>query len=131
MGLIGSSHGLEHTFDPATRTQQPAGPPEDLADLADLAELTAFLDRLNARDLDRLPDAVRAERVLVLRRLADRLDGQWLKELAGVDARGAAGAEARPAGRVDRGLAAQPAAAERPGGQPAPSGPPGPCSGAR
>ena len=61
----------------------------------DLAELTAFLDRLNARDLDRLP-----------RRgpgragpgccggWRDRLDGQWLKELAGVDARGAAGAEA-------------------------------------
>ena len=36
---------------------------------------------------------VRAERVLVLRRLVDRLEGQWLKELAGVDARGAAGAE--------------------------------------
>ena len=29
----------------------------------------------------------------MLRGLADRLDGQWLKELAGVDARGAAGAE--------------------------------------
>ncbi len=30
---------------------QPVGHPDDLADLA---ELTAFLDRLNARDLDRL-----------------------------------------------------------------------------
>jgi Domain of unknown function (DUF222) len=29
----------------------------------------------------------------VLRRLRDRLDGHWFKELAGVDARGAAGAE--------------------------------------
>jgi len=29
----------------------------------------------------------------VLRRLLDRLDGHWLKEPAGVDARGAAGAE--------------------------------------
>ena len=41
--------------------QQPVGPPDD-----DLAALTAALDRLAARDLDRLPDAVRAERVLVL-----------------------------------------------------------------
>ena len=40
-----------------------------------------------------LADPVRAERVLVLRRLVDRLEGQWLKELAAVDARGAAGAE--------------------------------------
>ena len=60
----------------------------------DLAELTVFLDRLNARDLDRLPEVVRAERVLRLRRSVDRLEGQWLKELAGVDALGAAGAEA-------------------------------------
>ena len=70
--------------------QPPAGHPDDLADLA---ELTAFLDRLNARDLDRLSDRVRAQRALMLRGLAHRLDGQWLKELAGVDARGAAGAE--------------------------------------
>ena len=74
--------------------QQPGGHPEDLADLADLDELTAFLDRLATRDLDRLSDRVRAQRALRLQRLADRLDGQWLKELAGVDARGAAGAEA-------------------------------------
>jgi Domain of unknown function (DUF222)/HNH endonuclease len=70
--------------------QQPGGHPDDLADLA---ELTAFLDRLATRDLDRLPDRVRAQRALLLRGLAHRLDGQWLKELAGVDARGAAGAE--------------------------------------
>ena len=60
----------------------------------DLAELTVFLDRLATRDLDRLPEVVRAERVLRLRGLVDRLEGQWLKELAGVDALGAAGAEA-------------------------------------
>ena len=66
---------------------QPVGPPDDLD------ALTADLDRLNARDLDRLPDAVRAQRIRRLQRLRDRLDGQWLKELAGVDARGAAGAE--------------------------------------
>jgi hypothetical protein len=40
-----------------------------------------------------LPEGVRAERVLVLRRLVDCLEGQWLGELAGVDACGAAGAE--------------------------------------
>jgi hypothetical protein len=58
-----------------------------------LAELTVAMDALAAEDLDGLADAVRAERVLTLRRLVDRLEGQWLKELAGVDARGAAGAE--------------------------------------
>jgi hypothetical protein len=31
--------------------------------------------------------------VLVLRRLLDRLEGQWLSELAAVDAHGAAGAD--------------------------------------
>jgi hypothetical protein len=41
-----------------------------------------------------LPDAVAAEQVLKLRRPMDRLEGHWLKALAAVDARGAAGAEA-------------------------------------
>jgi hypothetical protein len=54
----------------------------------------AAVEALAARDLDGLSDAVRAERVLGLRRLLDRLEGQWLKELAAVDARGCAGAEA-------------------------------------
>jgi Domain of unknown function (DUF222)/HNH endonuclease len=36
---------------------------------------------------------VAAERVLAVRRLVERLEGQWLKELATLDARGAAGAE--------------------------------------
>ena len=58
-----------------------------------LAALAAVADELAAQDLDRLGDAVRAERVLALRRLVDRLEGQWLKELAGVDAHDAAGAE--------------------------------------
>src|SRR5215216_929425 len=61
--------------------------------LDDLATLTAAVDGLAARDLTGLADGVRAERVLVLRRLVDRLEGQWLRELAGVDARGAAGAD--------------------------------------
>ncbi|MFL6217694.1 MAG: DUF222 domain-containing protein [Actinomycetes bacterium] len=46
-----------------------------------------------AQNLDGLPDAVAAEQVLALRRLLDRLEGHWLKELATVEARGAAGAE--------------------------------------
>jgi hypothetical protein len=58
-----------------------------------LTALAAAVDRLAAQDLDGLSDAVRAERVLVLRRLLDRLEGHWLHELADLDARGAAGAE--------------------------------------
>ena len=58
-----------------------------------LTALAAVVDRLAAQDLDGLSDAVRAERVLVLRRLVDRLEGHWLHELADLDARGAAGAE--------------------------------------
>ena len=68
-------------------TGPPVGPPDELVLLA------AAADRLAAMDLDRLSDVVRAERVLILRRLLDRLDGQWLKELAAADARGAAGAD--------------------------------------
>ena len=55
--------------------------------------LAAAVDGLAAEDLDRLTDTVLAERVLVLRQLVDRLEGHWLKELATVDGRGAAGAE--------------------------------------
>jgi Domain of unknown function (DUF222)/HNH endonuclease len=58
-----------------------------------LAALAAAVDGLAAQDLDGLPDATRAERVLVLRRLLDRLEGHWLQHLATVDARGGAGAE--------------------------------------
>jgi hypothetical protein len=61
--------------------------------MASLTALAAVVNDLAAQELDGLSDAVRAERVLVLRRLVDRLEGQWLKELAGVDARGAAWAE--------------------------------------
>jgi Domain of unknown function (DUF222)/HNH endonuclease len=58
-----------------------------------LADLVAALEKLATQDPDRLADGVRAERVLVLRGLVDRLEGHWLQELAAVDARGAAGAE--------------------------------------
>ena len=59
----------------------------------DLAGLAAVVDELADQDLDRLSDTRRAERVQGLRWLVDRLEGQWLKELAGVDARGATGAD--------------------------------------
>jgi hypothetical protein len=55
--------------------------------------LAAAVQELAAQDLTRLPDAEAARRVLVLRRLLDRLEGQWLRELAAVDGRGAAGAD--------------------------------------
>jgi Domain of unknown function (DUF222) len=58
-----------------------------------LGELAAAVDALAAQDLTRLTDAQAAARVLALRSLLDRLEGQWLRELAAVDGRGAAGAE--------------------------------------
>jgi hypothetical protein len=70
-------------------TARPAAQPD-----AALATLAAAVDELAAQDLDGLADAARAERVLRLRRLLDRLEGHWLQELATLDARGAAGAEA-------------------------------------
>jgi hypothetical protein len=59
-----------------------------------LGRLAAVVEELATEDLTRLPDNEAAQRVLVLRRLVDRLEGQWLRELAAVDGRGAAGAEA-------------------------------------
>ena len=53
-----------------------------------LAALTADMDELDAQDLTGLSDAALTEQLLQLRRLVDRLEGQWLKELAEVDARG-------------------------------------------
>src|SRR5512133_660292 len=79
-----------------------------------LAALTAAVQQLAAQDLSGLPDAVRAERVLELRRLLDRLEGHWLKELAGVDAPGGGRGRTRHPGRLHRRLAAGPAA---PGGR--------------
>jgi Domain of unknown function (DUF222)/HNH endonuclease len=61
---------------------------------AGLAALAAELQSLAAQEVEGLSDGARAQRILQLQGLADRLDGQWLAELAAVDARGAAGAEA-------------------------------------
>jgi hypothetical protein len=54
-----------------------------------LGALVAELQELAAQDIGGLTDAAWAERILVLRGLADRLEGHWLAELA----RGAAGAD--------------------------------------
>jgi hypothetical protein len=77
-GLVGCGHGLEHLFD---RRAGGAGGAGD------------GVDRLAAQDLDGLADAALIERARVLRGLGDRLEGQWLRTLAVIDARGAAGAE--------------------------------------
>ena len=69
------------------RDQPPGNPPDDLA------ALQAVIDRLAAQDRDHLPDAALADQILALRRLVDRLEGQWLGDLAALDARGAAGAD--------------------------------------
>jgi Domain of unknown function (DUF222)/HNH endonuclease len=58
-----------------------------------LQRLEAAIQDLAGHDLDRLPEGVAAARVLALRRMVDRLEGHWLRELAGVDGRGAGGAE--------------------------------------
>jgi hypothetical protein len=62
----------------------PAGPPD---------ALTAVLDRLAAEDLDRLSDATLNQDLARLQRQLDGLQGQWLRRLAALDARGAAGAD--------------------------------------
>ena len=46
---------------------------------AGLEDLAAAVDGLAAQDLDGLTDAALAERVLQLRRLADRVEGHWLQ----------------------------------------------------
>jgi Domain of unknown function (DUF222) len=62
-------------------------------DSSGLGLLAAAVDQLAVEDLDALSDAEAARRVLVLRGLIQRLEGHWLRELAGVDGRGAAGAD--------------------------------------
>ena len=92
-----------------------------------LAALVAVNQELAAEDLDQLADTALAADTVRLQQLLDSLKGQWLRRVAAVDARGAAGAELdQPAlstaswlrGRLRLG----------PGRPAAPSGPPGPCS---
>ena len=61
---------------------------------AGLEGLAAVIADLAADDPAGLGDGQLAGEVLALRRLADQLEGAWLRRLAAVDARGAAGAEA-------------------------------------
>src|SRR6266536_3008463 len=58
-----------------------------------LAALAAVVDDLAADDPDEVGDAPLAAEVVAMRHLADRIEGVWLRRLARVDARGAAGAE--------------------------------------
>jgi hypothetical protein len=81
-------------MDTNTRSvEQPAHHPVAGEPVEGLEALAAAVDQLAAQGRHGLTDAVRAERVLALRRLLDRLEGHWLQELAAVDARGAAGAD--------------------------------------
>ena len=58
-----------------------------------LEGLVAAVDALEAEDLDGMSDAERVNLARELRWLTDLLKIQWYRELALVDARGAAGAE--------------------------------------
>jgi hypothetical protein len=58
-----------------------------------LAALTAEIDALLDQDLNQLTEVALAQDTQDLRRLTDRLQGIWLRYLAAVDARGAAGAD--------------------------------------
>src|SRR6266704_161324 len=69
----------------------PAAAPTRAAD--DLDALDRLLDQLTADDPTSRPDPAAAERVLRLRRQANRFEAIWQRELAAVDGRGAAGAE--------------------------------------
>jgi hypothetical protein len=90
-------------MDPNTQsTERPPRRPNRLAALA------THIDQLLADDPDQLPDAQVAEEVLELRRLLDRLDGQWLQRLATVDG-GRRRRRSRPGDRLHGRLAAGPA----------------------
>jgi hypothetical protein len=59
----------------------------------DLEKLAAVIDELAAEDLDGMSDEELVDCTREVRRLIDLLELQWLRELAWVDAHGAAGAE--------------------------------------
>ena len=74
-------------MDSNTHSTRPPRQPDGLATVA------AGLHQLATDDLDRLPDPAVADQLLALRRLLDALDGQGLRRVAVVNARGAAGAD--------------------------------------
>ena len=57
-------------------SQPPGSPPDRLAALA------ADIDALAGEDRTGLTATARAERILILRRLLNQLEGHWLNELA-------------------------------------------------
>ena len=73
-----------------TRDPERLGWPERPELPEELAELAAVVDQLAGQELERLSGPARIQRAGGLRWLVDRLEGQWLKELAGLDAAGAA-----------------------------------------
>jgi hypothetical protein len=92
-----------------------------------LAALAAEVDELAAQDLDGLADPVLAEQVLALRRLVDRLDGQWLKTSPPWRPAAAPGpSSANRSGRPRAGSG--PGSASAPAPPPGRCGRPGPCS---
>ena len=72
---------------------EPLGPFGPLGGSVGLAGLPAVVGELAAEDLDQLAESALAEELLALRGWLDGLEGQWLRRLAAVDARGAAGAD--------------------------------------
>src|SRR6266545_3825499 len=84
-GLPAGPQGL-----PAGVEGLPVGPDGQPAGLEGLA---AAVGEFAADDLDQLGDALLAAQVVAVQRLGDQLDADWLRRLAAVDARGAAGAE--------------------------------------
>jgi Domain of unknown function (DUF222) len=67
--------------------------PQLPAPLNDVAGLAAVLGKLEVEDLDQLTDTTLARDTLALQQWKDRIEGQFLRRLAAVDARGAAGAD--------------------------------------
>src|SRR5215213_2207057 len=130
---------------------EPLGPFGPLGGSGGLAGLPAVVGELAAEDLDQLAESALAEELLALRGWLDGLEGQWLRRLAAVDARGAAGADrgeraastagwlrnrlrlgagaARDAVRTAQGAVPWPPAGDRPGVDRR-GDLPGPCSGA-
>jgi len=58
-----------------------------------LEALAAVVDEMAADDPGEVGDALLAAEIVAMRRLVDRLEADWLRRLATVDGRGAAGAE--------------------------------------
>jgi hypothetical protein len=78
---------------PPSQAAGPADRPEARGGGAGLGSLVAARRELAAEDLDRLADTALVDELWQLRREMDGLEGQWLRRLAAVDARGAVGAD--------------------------------------